>query len=337
MSFPYEIKDLDPETSREMSTHFSGGREGYVQVGPEKYLIGSIYRNQAAGYYNMELRDDDLWVVTFPRSGTTWMQELAWLIKNDLDYDTASKKMLIERYAFLEVSMLLTKVLMKELIEESHHDPKCINALKMMSEPGYDAAAKMTSPRHFKTHLPLSLLPPKLLDTCKVIYVARNPKDVVLSYYYHNRKYKSIGFESDMKTYWDFFKRGLTFWSPFWSHVNEAWERRNHPNLLFIFYEDMKKDLPGSIRKVSQFLNKKMNDDQVAQLASHLDIKNFKSNPMIDTLPEELKGIEKEGEESFIRQGRSGQWEESFTPDMKKEADEWIKKHENKTDLRFRV
>ncbi|XP_046386869.1 sulfotransferase 1E1-like isoform X2 [Ischnura elegans] len=263
MSFPYEIKDLDPETSREMSTHFSGGREGYVQVGPEKYLIGSIYRNQAAGYYNMELRDDDLWVVTFPRSGTTWMQELAWLIKNDLDYDTASKKMLIERYAFLEVSMLLTKVLMKELIEESHHDPKCINALKMMSEPGYDAAAKMTSPRHFKTHLPLSLLPPKLLDTCK--------------------------------------------------------------------------DLPGSIRKVSQFLNKKMNDDQVAQLASHLDIKNFKSNPMIDTLPEELKGIEKEGEESFIRQGRSGQWEESFTPDMKKEADEWIKKHENKTDLRFRV
>ena len=45
---------------------------------------------------------------------------------------------------------------------------------------------KMTiSPRIIKTHLPLELLPPKLLQTCKVIYVARNPIDICVSYYNH--------------------------------------------------------------------------------------------------------------------------------------------------------
>lgn len=29
------------------------------------------------------------------------------------------------------------------------------------------------------------------------------------------------------------------FWSPFFEHVLEAWEKRSHPNMLFLFYEDM--------------------------------------------------------------------------------------------------
>ncbi|KAG7175898.1 Sulfotransferase 1A1-like [Homarus americanus] len=40
-------------------------------------------------------------------------------------------------------------------------------------------------PRIIKTHLPLSLLPPDILDTAKVVYVARNPRDVTVSMYHH--------------------------------------------------------------------------------------------------------------------------------------------------------
>lgn len=28
-------------------------------------------------------------------------------------------------------------------------------------------------------------------------------------------------------------------WTPFMDHLKEAWKLRHHPNLLFIFYEDM--------------------------------------------------------------------------------------------------
>ena len=36
-----------------------------------------------------------------------------------------------------------------------------------------------------KTHLPLSHLPTDLLTKAKVIYVARNPKDQIVSWYHH--------------------------------------------------------------------------------------------------------------------------------------------------------
>ena len=55
--------------------------------------------------------------------------------------------------------------------------------------------------RFIKTHLPLSLLPPSLLSTAKVIYVARNPKDAMVSFYYHHRLIKSHGFVGDLPTF----------------------------------------------------------------------------------------------------------------------------------------
>ena len=31
--------------------------------------------------------------------------------------------------------------------------------------------------------------------------------------------------------------------APYFTHVLEAWSQRNHPNMLFLFYEDLKKVL----------------------------------------------------------------------------------------------
>lgn len=33
----------------------------------------------------------------------------------------------------------------------------------------------------------------------------------------------------------------LVNWLPYWDHVEEGWKRRHNPNVLFIFYEEMKK------------------------------------------------------------------------------------------------
>ena len=39
-------------------------------------------------------------------------------------------------------------------------------------------------------------------------------------------------------------------YAPYWASLLEAWNKRHHPNFLFLFYEDLKADLSGEIRKV---------------------------------------------------------------------------------------
>ena len=41
--------------------------------------------------------------------------------------------------------------------------------------------------RLIMTYLPIRLLPGNLLDTCKLVYLARNPKDVAVANFHHHR------------------------------------------------------------------------------------------------------------------------------------------------------
>lgn len=52
--------------------------------------------------YEFQVRDDDTFVVSFPKCGTTWIQEATWLLSNNLDFNTANQQSLGARSAFLE-------------------------------------------------------------------------------------------------------------------------------------------------------------------------------------------------------------------------------------------
>lgn len=113
--FPLEIKDLEPKLNEQMMQDFPGERSarenlyffvgfrsGFIQIGRDKWLLSKQYESEANKIYNFEVRSDDVWIVTFPRSGTTWTQEMIWLIANDLDYEKCSTTPLVERFPFLE-------------------------------------------------------------------------------------------------------------------------------------------------------------------------------------------------------------------------------------------
>lgn len=100
--FPYEINWVNEETNKDLLDKFEGEKTGFVQVGEEKWFFPSKYKDMAQHYYNFCCRPDDIWVATFPRSGTTWTQELVWMIANDMDYAGSQKTSLIERFPFFE-------------------------------------------------------------------------------------------------------------------------------------------------------------------------------------------------------------------------------------------
>lgn len=252
---------------------------------------------------------------------------------------------------------------------------------RKISIPGYEVLNKLPSPRFIKSHFPLSLLPGILDVGCKIVYVARNPKDVAVSWYHLNRAIKTQGYQGNFEQFWDYFQNNLSKfekkntlkfyyfiyflnhktapWSPYWEHLKEAWAQRNHPNLLFIFYEEMQQvliykyifknnsnmrlffniinftsqDFFGAIKKIAKFLGKSYTNKQIWQLTEYLDIKNFRNNPMVNS--SELRDCQIITADSFVRHGQSGAWSNTFTAELEAKADAWILENLKETDLIF--
>uniref|UniRef100_A0A182ITI5 Sulfotransferase domain-containing protein n=1 Tax=Anopheles atroparvus TaxID=41427 RepID=A0A182ITI5_ANOAO len=195
--------------------------------------------------------EDDVWVITFPKCGTTWTQEMVWLLNNDLDYERAAKLTLEERFPFLELS----------------------GALSLMDGDSVGRVQDLRRPRHIKSHLPIWLLPEAIATVRpKIIYVSRNPKDAATSFYHHYRNI--VGYDGPKEHFFDAFLNDSLIYAPFGGHVRGYWECTKSPagNCLFLTYEQMKRDLRGAIAKVSTFLGKHYTEGQVNELANHLSV-----------------------------------------------------------------
>lgn len=222
----------------------------------------------------------------------------------------------------------------KELLEINEGFKEGQQLIENMSVMGYEYLPHSQKRRFIKTHFPFSLMPPSVMETgAKVVYVARNPRDVAVSFYHLNRLYRTQGYIGNFTDYWKYFENNLAPWCPYWSHIKEGWLNRNRSNVLFMFYEDMNRDLKATIRKVAEFFGKSYTDEQVDKLADYLDIKNFKNNPSVNC--EELKKIKllNSGEQGFVRSGKSDGWSNEYTPELKEHVKSWIA--ENSKDLGF--
>ncbi|CAH0604884.1 unnamed protein product [Chrysodeixis includens] len=186
----------------------------------------------------MQIRANDVFVASYPRSGSTLTRELVWIVANDWDFDKSKTVPLVGRFMFLEFPALLHPELINKIMSKTKDETKR-NLLKLITQPGSTRLANAASPRFVYTHLALSLLPPTLVEAGKVVYVARDPRDVVVSFYHMNRLHRLLGYTGDMKTFWKFFIQNSIYWTPYFENVKEAWAMRHHTNMLFIFYEDM--------------------------------------------------------------------------------------------------
>lgn len=115
---------------------FKGLKHGLKRY--NDHLLPMIVRNPTV-VKNLEVRGDDTFVVTFPKSGTHWVSELCWLIQNNMDFERARTEPHSMRTPFLDVSL-----------------PN--NFLKQMQ-----------SPRVFMTHFEYDLLPDDLNKKSKVL------------------------------------------------------------------------------------------------------------------------------------------------------------------------
>ncbi|CAK9297461.1 unnamed protein product [Gordionus sp. m RMFG-2023] len=231
---------------------------------------------------SFKVRKDDIFIATFPKSGTTWTAEIVSLIKSEVNIPFVKSLDISERVIHLETP------------------PN--RSLKLLEDLG--------SPRIFGTHLPFHLLPDSIKKgDCKVIYVMRNPKDVAVSFYHHHRMAKDLGnFSGSFKDFLALFSAGKTVCGSWFDHVIGYWEQ-TEKNILFLKYEDMKKNFRENIEKIADFLGADLSDEQIFKVLNHCSFESMQKNEKAnrDWIPifDKSKG-------NFMRKGIVGDWKNYF-------------------------
>ena len=117
-----------------------------------------VDKNVGERVYNFKLRPDDVWIITYPKCGTTWSQEMVWQIVNKVNLDMAKIPLLV-RSPFLE---------MEALISQKEVDMMDEKAKQMYQSLALAENLPTNTPRVIKSHLPLEMLPPKV-TICTVV------------------------------------------------------------------------------------------------------------------------------------------------------------------------
>ncbi|XP_041452918.1 sulfotransferase 4A1-like [Lytechinus variegatus] len=190
------------------------------------------------------VRPDDVWILSYPRAGV-WVQDLIYL--------------LLQGGNLQETSISL------ETVEDA------IPFLEGPS-PGLETIKDLPSPRYIKSHLPFQLLPQGVQEKqCKVIYIARNPKDVMCSFYDFHRTVRMVHYKGTFNQFFYRFVNNKLGYGSYFDHVLTFWKNRHHENVLFLKYEDVKKDFPAAVIQVANFLDKPLGERAIKAINNYWD------------------------------------------------------------------
>ncbi|XP_043942208.1 sulfotransferase family cytosolic 1B member 1-like [Protopterus annectens] len=274
-----------------------------------------IQSNFAANWDRVKVfqaKPDDLLIATYPKAGTTWVSEIVDLINNKGDTEKCKRAPTHERVAFLEFGA-----------------PKPLPI-------GVEQAAKMPSPRMIKTHLPYQLVPKSFWEqNCKVIYVARNAKDNVVSYYHFDKMNRIQSNPGTWEEYFENFIEGNVSFGSWYDHVKNWWENKDRHRILYMFYEDMKKDLRKEILRVVHFLEKELPDEIIDKIVHHTTFEVMKENPMANYSSLAGAGFLDHKMSHFMRKGSVGDWKNYFTVAQNERFDADYKKKMEGAMLKF--
>jgi hypothetical protein len=168
---------------------------------------------------NFAVYPDDTMLVSYPRSGNTWTR---FLVANLV-------------FAGQTVDFTSIERLIPDTTLQSHQQLK-----------------RIARPRIIKSHEYFDHRYPR------TIYIVRDPRDVVLSYYDYNRRNKFIGDNVPLETFVDWFvsgKLGSSSWGTWGENVGSwLYTRGGSSTFLLLHYADLRANPVEQMRRVAKFL-----------------------------------------------------------------------------------
>uniref|UniRef100_A0ACD5V2K0 Uncharacterized protein n=1 Tax=Avena sativa TaxID=4498 RepID=A0ACD5V2K0_AVESA len=252
-------------------------------------------------------RADDIILAAQPKSGTTWLKALVFAIANRA------------RYSFSDHPLL------------TRHAQDVVPYIEI---PGAgtghsDIESSLPSPRILATHIPLSLLPPHTTTCgCRIVYLCRDPKDVLVSRLHFENSFTKAS-NISMDNAFSMFCEGFSPYGPLWDHCREYWEaslvRPNH--IIFLKYEEIKADPVQVVRKLATFLGIPLTQEEESSGVAQ-EVARLCSFEMLTSLQVSKVGVTHHvGNEvyvrssSFYRKGKVGDWANHMSQEMGEKLD----------------
>ena len=250
---------------------------------------------------DFKFRDDDIVIGTYAKSGTTWVQQIVGQLVFDGNEDVAVGE--ISPWIDLRVPPKEEKF---GMIESQDHR------------------------RFVKTHLPLDAL--VFSPKARYIYIGRDGRDVVWSFYNHHLNANDLWYEilndspgrvgppidkpkdSVVEYFRDWLEKdGFPIWS-YWENIGTWWPARNLENVLFLHFAKLKEDMPGEIRRVADFLEIDVSPDRWPAVLEHCSFDYMKANAEQAT---PLGGAVWEGgAKTFVHKGKNGRWQNELPAEL---------------------
>ena len=262
---------------------------------------------------DFKLYEDDVWIVGYPRTGVTWAQHIVRMVHNGGEPD---ERKISDAVPWLEIAPSVG-------IEKSTFEAFCPNL-----DPN-----ELPRPRAFKSHFPYGRMvcgPPNTTP-CKYIYTSRNPKDVFVSLYFMMKWAYRPQLEWD--SFWDAYIAGNLYYGDYMDHLLSWWSHRNDDNVLFLKYEDMKKDLKQHISKIASFIGKELPDDKISAIADLASFEKMKKDDTVNYSWDEAHI--RDGEPMFLRKGILGDWKTLLSEEQSAQMDAICDERLKDTGLEF--
>lgn len=254
----------------------------------------------------VKMRAGDVCISSFPKSGSTWATYVLLLLTRQ--GEKPQEKDLAETFWWPDWG-----------------------SDYMLSHEQLEAAP---DPRLFRSHMPYQFavggMPVK--TPCKYIYTARHPKDVVCSYYNYAQDFDT--YEGPWEDFLRLFMEGKTWFGDWFDHAQGWWNQREHDNILFLWYEDMKADFDGTVRRIAAFTGYPLSDELLRKIKQETTFSSMKKNEL--TNMQQADESKKAPPEKYYRKGGAGTWHERFTEAQSAQFDAWCEQRMRETGFKVR-
>ena len=247
---------------------------------------------------DLQFRDDDIVTATYCKAGTTWMQQMIAQMLLGPDPELA----VAELSPWLDLRVPPKQVKLPVVEAQTHR-------------------------RLLKTHLPVDAL--VYSPRARYLYIGRDARDVVWSMYNHHANANAKWYEAlndtpgrvgppiepppaEIRRYWlEWMERdGFPFW-PFWDNMRSWWAIRDLPNLRFVHYNQLKRDMPGQMKALAEFLEIPVEEEDWPRILEYCSFDWMKANA---TKSVPLGGAFWDaGAQVFINKGVNGRWKDTLT------------------------